>query len=238
MQEVEQSPRGFVLSLLPWLVCGLALLLYLVTLNHWVTIASLPTVALLTDWNWWSPALQRPLLYLLSWPLRLLPAGAQPIAANVCFALCAAATLGLLARSVALLPHDRTREQRQRERSEFSLLTISAAWLPPVFAVLVCALQRTFWENSVAATGESLDLLLFAYLVRCLLEYRLDNRETWLWRFTLVYGVATANNWAMIGFFPAFFVAVVWIAGSRVFELRLLTRMLGFGLLGLLVYLV
>ncbi|MHB8520582.1 MAG: tetratricopeptide repeat protein [Limisphaerales bacterium] len=237
MQEPEQSPRDFVSSTLPWLVFGLALAVYIVTLNHWVTIASLPMVGQITGWNWWSPKLQSPLLYLLTWPIRGLPVSAQPAALNIFSAACAAGTLGLLARSVALLPHDRTREQRQRERSDFSLLSIPSAWLPPVFAVLVCGLQRTFWENAVVATGESLDLLVFAYLIRCLLEYRLDPRESWLLRVALVYGLATADNWAMISFFPAFLGATIWIVGFKFFEFGRLARMVGFGVLGLLLYL-
>jgi tetratricopeptide (TPR) repeat protein len=238
MQEPEQSPRGFTLSTLPWVVFGLAVLVYAVTLNRWVTLASLPTVAEVTGWNWWSPTLQAPFLYLVTLSVRWLPVSIQPLALNVFSVLCAAGALGFLARSIALLPHDRTREQRQHERSEFSLLSIRTAWLPLVLGALVCGLQRTFWENAVAATGESLNLLLFAYLIRCLLEYRLDGRESWLLRFTLVYGVATANNWAMIGFFPIFLAAVVWIVGLQLFEFRLLSRIVGCGLLGLLVYLV
>ena len=76
-------------------------------------------------------------------------------------------SLALLARSVALLPHDRTHDQRQKERSEFSLLSIRAAWLPPVLAALVCGLQLTFWENATGcASAEMFDLLLFAYVIR------------------------------------------------------------------------
>ena len=47
-----------------------------------------------------------------------------PVALNLFSAVCAALTLGLLARSVAILPHDRTDAQREREHSDFSFLTI------------------------------------------------------------------------------------------------------------------
>jgi len=47
-----------------------------------------------------------------------------------------------------------------------------------------------------------LDLLLFAYVIRNLLEFRLDGRESWLLKASLVYGAGMTNNWAMIGFFP------------------------------------
>src|SRR5206468_10690765 len=137
-------------------------------------------------WDWVLPH-QAPLFFVLTFPFRWLPAGWQAIALNAFSAVCAALTLALLARSVMLLPHDRTHEQRQRERSEFSLLSIPAAWLPPLFAALVCGLQSTFWEHATAATGEMLDLLLFAYVIRCLLAYRSDTRESWLTRSALVY---------------------------------------------------
>ncbi len=84
--------------------------------------------------------------------------------------MCAALTLGLLARSVAILPRDRTDVQRERERSAFSFLTIGSAWLPPFFAVLVCGLQMTFWEQATNGTPEMLELLLFAFVIWSLLN--------------------------------------------------------------------
>jgi tetratricopeptide (TPR) repeat protein len=237
-QELPQEQPGFVQTKLPWLIAGALLVLYLVTLNHWVSLASLPVVSKITGWDWWMLNLQSPVLFLVTWPIRWFPAAWQPILANAFSALCAVGALGLLARSVALLPHDRTRDQRQREPSEFSLLTVPSAWLPPVFAVLVCGLQLTFWEHATAATGESLNLLLFAYVIRCLLEHRVDERDSWLYKLAFVYGLAITNNWAMIAFLPVLLVALVWIKGARFFNLRLLGSMAAFGGLGLLLYLV
>ena len=181
--------------------------------------------------------LHAPLFFLLTYPLRWFPAEWQPISLNLFAAACSALTLGLLARSVALLPHDRTLAQRQRERSEFSFLSIPPAWLPPVFAALACGLQLTFWEHAVAATNESLSLLVFAYVIRCLLEYRVDQRERWLTRFAFVYGLGVTNNWAMIGFFPCFLIALAWIRGGSFFQPRFIGRMIGFGAAGLALYL-
>jgi tetratricopeptide (TPR) repeat protein len=152
---------------------------------------------------------------------------------------CAALTLALLARSVALLPHDRTNEQRLREPSEFSLLSIPTAWLPPIFAVLVCGLQLTFWERavefrdeSVLDSGEMLNLLIFAYLIRCLLEFRISRKESWLTRFALVCGLGISNNWAMVAFFPGFLTAVIWIKGFEFFQWRFVLRLLACGCAG------
>jgi tetratricopeptide (TPR) repeat protein len=154
--------------------------------------------------------------------------------------VCAVLTLALLARSVALLPHDRTHEQRQKERSPSALLSIGTAWLPPLFAALVLGLQLTFWENATAASAggsEMLDLLSFAYIIYCLLEFRLDQKESRLLRASLVFGLSMANNWAIIGYFPLYLAALIWIRGLEFFNTRFLLRMFLFGILGLSLYL-
>src|SRR5438552_175982 len=235
--EQHSSPRlWFVPGILPWLVAAGALALFLATLNRWISFNSLALVAKVSGWSW-SPELSEPLYWLVTYPFRWLPAKAIPVALNLLSAVCAVLTLALLARSVVLLPHDRTQEQRLREHGAFSMLSIPAAWLPPVFAALACGLQLTFWEHATAASSEMLNLLLFAYVIRCLLEFRLEQRESWLTRAALVYGLGMANNWAMIGFFPLFLVSLVWIRGLRFFNLTFLTRMFLCGLAGLSIYL-
>jgi len=56
-----------------------------------------------------------------------------------------------------------------------------------VLAVLVCGLQLTFWEHATVGSSEMLDLLMFAYVVRCLLEFRIAGRDSWLFRAAFVY---------------------------------------------------
>jgi hypothetical protein len=111
------------------------------------------------------------------------------------------------------------------------------AWLPPVLAVIACGLQLTFWEHSTNGTPEMFDLLLVAYVIRSLLEYRLDERESRLFRAAFVQGIGMANNYAMIGFFPLFIAALIWIRGFSFFRMRFLGRMLLWGLVGLSLYL-
>jgi tetratricopeptide (TPR) repeat protein len=234
----EASPENrFVAAVLPWLAAAVAALVYLLTLNHWVSFSSLLPVAKTSGWIW-QPSFTDPLYWLITYPLRLLPSAIIPVALNLFSAVCAALTLALLARSVALLPHDRTKEQRIREGSAFSLLSAPPTWLPVVLAVAVCGLQLTFWENATAGSIEMLNLLLFAYVIRCVLEFRIDRRESWLLRASLVYGAAMANNWAMIGFFPLFLAALVWIKGLSIFDGRFLGRMFVVGVAGLSLYLV
>ncbi len=134
---------------------------YCLTLNHWVSLFNCQLVAKISGWTW-QPEFYNPLFFVVTYPFRWLPAAQIPVALNLFSAVCAALTLGLLARSVAILPHDRTDAQRERERSDFSFLTIRSAWLPPVLAVVVCGLQMTFWEQATNCTPEMFELLLFA----------------------------------------------------------------------------
>jgi len=144
----------------------------------------------------------------------------------------------LLARSVALLPQDRTEAQRLREISDFSFLTIRHAWLPPVLAVLVCGLQFTFWQCATNFTGDLVNLLIFAFVVWSLLEYRLDEREGRLLLAALVYGVGMTQDFGLIGFLPLLVTALIWIRGLGFFNAVFLLRLLGCGLAGMSLYLV
>jgi tetratricopeptide (TPR) repeat protein len=236
METTASSPLGFVQRRLPWLIIGGALVLFLVTLNTSYAFRGLPTLAVASGIEW-RPQFVAPVHFLVTYPLRWLPVGIQPTAMNVFAAACAALSLGLLARSVALLPHDRTRDQRNIQREQ-SLLNIPVAWVPPVVAALVCALQLTFWENAIVGTGEAFDLLLFAYVVRGLLEFRITRKDSWLYRAALVQGLAMTNNYAMVAFFPVFLAALIWIRGIEFFRVRFLLRMFLFGLIGLSGYLI
>ncbi|MGH7989890.1 MAG: protein O-mannosyl-transferase family, partial [Limisphaerales bacterium] len=235
--KTQTDPRKFFTPrLLPWLLAAAAFAIYCLTLNHWVSLFNLGTVAKISGWTW-QPEVTNPISFLVTHPFRWLPAVAIPIALNIFSAVCAALTLGLLARSIAILPHDRTDAQRSRERSVFSFLTIRSAWLPPVLAVAACGWEMTFWEQATNYTGEMFDLLLFAFVIWSLLEYRIDEREGRLFLAALVYGAGMADDWAMVGFFPLFIGAVVWIRGLSFFNARFLTRMMLFGFLGVLFYL-
>ncbi len=234
--KVENPIVSFVQRRLPWIIAAAMFVFFAVTLNFWVTAKSLPVVAKVTGWDW-NTTISQPVLYLLTYPFRFLPPDWQPIALNLLSALLAALTLGVLAKSVALLPHNRTREQRQRERDPEGFLSIKTAWVPPVFAALVCGLQLTFWEHATALTGEMLNLLIFAYIIRCLLQIRVDDRPSWVSRLGFLYGLAITNNWAMLGFLPVFAAALVWIVGRKLFSWPWLSRLLGYAGLGLLFYL-
>jgi len=237
MTVTEKPTLRFSLKIFPWLVMLAAVAVYLTTANRWVTLNSLPVVGKLLGWDWWSNQTTPPLLYLITLPLTFLPASSVPAIMNALSAVLAALTLGTLARSVALLPQDRTREQRQKEHTPGGLLSLPTNWIPPLFAILALGFQMTFWEHATAATGEMLNLLLFAHLVRCLLEYRQGLKESWLFQFALVYGLATTNNWGMIGFAPIFLLVLVWLKGKSFFKPKFLGKLALYGLIGLLLYL-
>src|SRR5271154_6062248 len=242
--EKRIDPRkNFVPRFLPWLLAAAAFAIYWLTLNHWVSLFNLGVVAKTSGWSW-QPEFLTPLFFLATYPFHWLPAAQIPVALNLFSAVCAALTLGLLARSVAILPQDRTDAQRERERSDFSFLTIWSAWLPPLLAVAVCGLQLTFWEQATNCSGEMFELLLFAFIVWSLLEYRLDEREWRLFLAAAVLGAGMADNWsiqspngsALIGFFPLFLAAIIWTKKLSFFNLWFLRRMALCGLAGMLFY--
>jgi tetratricopeptide (TPR) repeat protein len=228
--------KHFAVCFLPWLL-GLAMfVVYAVTLNRWVTLANLLPVSKVSGFIW-QPDLHNPLLFLATLPFRWLPVAQVPLALNVFSALCAAVTLGLLARCVAILPHDRTEMERSRERSDFGFLTKGGAWFPPLLAVAMFGLQFSFWHHATSFTGEMLDLMIFAIIIWLLLEYRLDEREGRLTLAALIYGAGMTNNWALIGFLPVFVAAIIWLKGLEFFNLRFLGRMSLAGLAGMMFFL-
>jgi tetratricopeptide (TPR) repeat protein len=233
-KENQSDPRkNFVPRFLPWLLGAVMLVIYWFTLNHWVTLLNLGQVAAVSGWNW-QPQVFNPLTFFVTLPFRWLPAAQIPAALNIFSAVCGAATLALLARSVALLPHDRTEMERTRERSDFSFLTGWMAWFPPTLAVAFAGLQLAFWEHATSFTGESFQLLLFAIILWQLLEYRLDELDWRLFTVAVMYGAGITENWAMIAFFPVFIMVIIWLRKLDFFNPAFLIRMALCGLAGMI----
>ncbi len=208
------------------------LVVYYCTLNRWVTLLNVEDVSKASGWTW-QPEMYAPLQYLVMLPFHWLSPAKIPVALNLFSAMCASLVLVLLARSVALLPQDRTEMQRERERSDFSFLTGWQAIFPPILAVLVAGLQLAFWERATNFTGDMFDLLLFAVIVWLLLEFRIDERS---WRMSLaavLFGAGIAQSWAFIGYLPVFLAAVIWLKKLDFFNLRFLVRMFLCGLAGM-----
>ena len=188
---------------LPWIIGLIGFLVYCLTLNHWASLSSIGAIARVSGWSW-QPELRQPITCALLFPFHLFPAACLPFALNLFSAICAALVIALLARSVALLDG-----------------TARTLWMPPVIAATVCGLQLGFWEHATAFSGEMIDLLIFAYVIRCLFEYRNDQRESWPLRSAFIYGAGMTNNWAMLGYFPLFVFAVLIVKG---FGLKRVTK--------------
>jgi tetratricopeptide (TPR) repeat protein len=246
------SPQRLAPLSLTTLVGAAGLLVYLVTLNRWISFFNVGVVARVAGWTW-QPQVDHPLTWLVLLPSRLLPHSWIPFGLNVLAAICAALVLMLLARSVRLLPHDiaplpdnrppagfpsAERKATQAAALAQSGLLTKNAWVPVLLAVLVCGLQISFWEHATSFTGEMLDLLVFAYVVRCLIEFRVSQEQSWLFRAVLIYGAGMANNWALIGSLPVFLAALLRVKGlGLIFDWRLLLRLSAWALAGLSLYL-
>ncbi len=235
-EKTDVVQNSFVTSVLPWFVGAGGLLVYLLTLNKWISLLSLGTVARTSGWLW-LPELGRPLTLAIFFPFHWLPEAWIPLTLNIFTAFGAAVALVLLARTVALLPYDLTPDDPLRKYQPVTILSIPTAWMPPVLATIICGLELSFWENATSATGEIVNLLVFAYVIRSLLEFRVLRSQSWLSRCAFLYAAGMANSWVIAGYFPIFLGAIIWVKGFRRFwDWRFLLRMAFWGLAGLSFY--
>lgn len=221
---------------LPWLVGGIFLLLYLATLSHEAGAGGMAVIGKITGWDW-QPLLEYPLYYLVSLPFRILPTSIQPIALNALSALLAAGTVALVARCVQLMPQDRTRDQRERVRSEFGLLTGPGSWMPAAAAGLVCGLQVMFWQNATNASVDMVNMFVLAFVIREFLEFRIDRKDRRLVVLAFVYGLGVTSNAALIALFPFMLGGIIWAMGRTFFRSPLILSLILAGLAGLSLYL-
>jgi len=203
-----------------------ALLVYLATLCHGVTTDSLGITAKVAGWDW-QPMVGVPLYWLLTLPLRVLPAGWLPLPLNFLSALCAAATLGILVRSLELLPWSRP------------LASLKGGWryFPGLVAVVVCGCEFNFWQEATSASIESVDVLVFVIPIWCLLEYRRTNQWPWLRASVFIWGMGMAQNWMMVLALPLFVVGIFWLRPSYFLKKACLLTLAGWGLAGFACYL-
>ena len=208
-------------SRLPKYVGWAAFVIYLVTLAHGVTMNNLVWTAKVAGWDA-QPLVGQPLLWLLTLPLRWLPAEWAAVALNMFSAACGAWTLCLLARTVQILPQNRTPVQRIFLTSKRGIFEGADNWAPAVLAAVLCGMEFNFWSESVAAVGETLDILLLASSLRWLMEYRMDRSPRYLRKAIFMWGVGMAENWAMILLLPVFLGALLWLRRRRFFAIKFL----------------
>ena len=210
---------------LPWVVALVAFWLYALTLSHGVTLTSLPLTAKVAGWDW-TPLARHPLLWLLTLPVRLLPEAMVPLFLNLFSAATGALTLGVLARTLKILPWGKRWKDNWQQ----------VGALPVLLAVALCGLEFSFWQEATAATGEMLDMLLLASGLWLLLEYRLRRDSRWLNAAALVWGLGMAEDWAMLFLLPLFIAGMMWQRGIHFFQWKFLLRMTGLGLAGFSLY--
>jgi hypothetical protein len=163
---------------LPLYVALCALLVYGLTLSRGITLTGLPLAAKVAGWDW-QPMAGQPLLWLLTLLLRRLPAGWIPVGLNLFSAVCGALTLGLLARSIELMPWDHPWNPDHGWASK----------LPVLLEGVVCGLEFGFWQEATAGSGEMLDMLLLAAAIWCLLEYRVARQSGWVNAAAFIWGL-------------------------------------------------
>ena len=236
-KDIQTDPQNnFAPRILPWLLGALMFAVYFFTLNPWLSLMNLFPVAQVSGFIW-SPQIYGPLTWLATLPFHALSPAKIPLALNLFSAVCAALVLVILARCVAILPQDRTEPQRQREKSDFAFLTGWQSYFPPVLAVLMFGLSLTFWEYATNYTGEMVGLLLFAFIVWQLLEFRLDEKDGRLAATALASGAGLAESWGFVGFLPVLLAALIWLKKLDFFNVRFLLKITLYFLAGLLFFL-
>ena len=220
--------RNGVLKRFPVQVALAALGVYLVTLSRGVTVYSLDLTAKVAGWGC-QPMTSQPLYWLLTLPLRWLPAGWIPLALNILSAVCAAITLGLLAATLELAAWERPLATLRGWRGR----------LPLVLGVVVCGLEFNFWQAATQATGEALQLLVLAAAIWCLFKYRVTRELRWMRLGAFIWGVGMVENWMMLVALPLFMASVLallvslfWLGELRVFKVRDLAGLALAGLSG------
>ncbi len=124
----------------------------------------------------------------------------------------------VISHNKTLLFRDRTKELRRMEGAKWTQIAMRGSFLAAGLAVVLLGAQLTFWENAISGTGEMVHLLIFAFLIQCLLEFRVSQKNEWLYGFSFVYGVGLANSWSLIGYAPFFLLWLAWLKMSPLFS--------------------
>lgn len=208
-----------------WIAFLVGFAVYGCSLGGGLTIYDFPLAPIVAGWEP-GPLVGQPLMWLFTLPVRWLPAAWTPFLLKLFSAGVAALTLGLLARTVQLLPWDKPwATVRQRIRV-----------LSVVTACAVCGLEFGFWQQATSATGEMLDLLLLATPLWLLLEFKARPHPAWLNAAAVVWGLGMAENWLMLLTLPLFVAALITLRRRLFFRWTFILRMAALGLAGFSIY--
>lgn len=163
-----------------------------------------------------------PTYSLLAWLFTYLPVGTMAYRVNLLSAVCAAAAVGLLCRSIQLLLP-----------GELQALALSAA------AALTFAFASLPWSQAVISEVYALLVLFAALLLWLFVRFRRSGGDGLLWLAALLLGLGLGNHLTLAFILPAALI-LVWQPGAsrlpRWFRLRTLLPALGFFAAGLAVY--
>lgn len=238
-KQTSKSPGGLK-SFLPIILGASAFVIYLITLAPWLTLRNVDQAATAGGWNWEVAEnyFVPPLTFLITLPLKIIGGGSpSPILLNGLSAVCGALSVFALASAIKWFPQDRTREQRIREKSSKGLLTGPLFWVPIVSGALLFCLNLTIWENSTAFTGEMINLVVFAFIIRAIFKTRIDQSNTRMILASFLVGIGLANDGGFIGFIPFIFAGFVWVKKKDFLDFSFLVPSVGAFLLGLSLYL-
>src|SRR5258707_7464465 len=110
--KTASEREHFVKPLLPWIAAGTMLLVYLLTMSHWVSFSNAGLVSQFAGRTWPQNNLM-PVTLLLTFPLRWLSGATLRFMLNLLTVVTATFAGYLLARSVALLTHQHTHALRE-----------------------------------------------------------------------------------------------------------------------------
>ena len=200
---------------LPWILGAIFFVIYILTLNRWVTLDSLAVLAPIVGWDFWGLRMNSPLFRLVTSPCQLLSPASSILFISVLNAVLASFSLVWLARAVMLLPQDRCTDQRVRNDDPDGLYVSKLSWIPPLLAVCSLGFMFAFWEDATGAFPAIINVFFLSYIVRNTLEYRLDGENFWIYRAAAVYSIALVNNWVMILLLPFWIGSLIWINGTN-----------------------
>lgn len=240
MDDRKSGPAGPGRAI--WLPAGagvIALVLYLITLNPWMTFGNATDVALTGGWAWTveDNVFNPPLLHLVTTPIRLLPVSIQPYALNVLSSLFMAGAAFFLAWTIRLLPQDRTRDQRVRERSPRGLLSGPFWWAPVCAGTALFLFQLTVWESATLFSRESINAFIFSVIVWSIFRARIDNPDLYLRITAFMTGIGLANDGGLIGFLPFIGAAFIWLRKKELFQFSVFVPIFGCFITGCILYL-
>lgn len=200
---------------LPWILGAIFFVIYILTLNRWVSLDSLAVLAPIVGWDFWGLRMNSPLFRLVTSPCQLLSPASSILFISVLNAVLASFSLVWLARAVMLLPQDRCTDQRVRNDDPDGLYVSKLSWIPPLLAVCSLGFMFAFWEDATGAFPSIINIFFLSYIVRNTLEHRLDGENFWIYRAAAVYSIALVNNWVMILLLPFWIGSLIWINGTN-----------------------